>query len=151
MKKHLLLFILAFAASALQAQDEDLYSMVHQDMGGYGFGIESVTQQRDGDIIAVTHISQYPVFLGNIFYKMSPRLQIVTDSVFVADTLPPYYSFFQNPNGEGNIRTNLEYVEEVDSTYVRICHFSDDGFQINHDEDVMVALRKGVAFELVDS
>ena len=151
MKKHLFLFILAIATSALQAQDEDLYSMVHQDMGGYGFGIESVTQQRDGDIIAVTHISQYPVFLGNIFYKMSPRLQIVTDSVFVADTLPPYYSFFQNPNGEGNIRTNLEYVEEVDSTYVRICHFSDDGFQINHDEDVMVALRKGVAYDELDS
>ena len=125
--------------------------MVHQDMGGYGFGIESVTQQRNGDIIAVTHISQYPVFLGNIFYKMSPRLQSVTDSVFVADTLPPYYFFFRNPNGEGNIRTNLEYVEEVDSTYVRICHFSDDGFQINHDEDVMVALRKGVAYEEVDS
>ena len=36
MKTKGLLFILAFAASALQAQDEDLYSMVHQDMGGYG-------------------------------------------------------------------------------------------------------------------
>ena len=51
MKKHLLLFVFAFAAMALHAQDEDLYSMVHQDMSGYGFGIESVTQQRNGDII----------------------------------------------------------------------------------------------------
>ncbi len=151
MKKHLLLFVFAFAAMALHAQDEDLYSMVHQDMSGYGFGIESVTQQRNGDIIAVTHISQYPVFLGNIFFKMSPWFQSVTDSVFVADTMPPYYFFFRNPHGEGNIRTNLEYVEELDSTYVHICHFSDNSFQINHNEDVMVALREGVAYDEIDS
>ena len=135
----------------MHAQNGELYSLVHQDMGGYGFGIESVAQQRDGDIIAVTTIYQYPVILGNIFYKMSPESLSVTDSVFVADTLPPYYFFFRNPHGEGNLRTNLEYVEEVDSTYVRICHFSDNGFQINHDEDVMVALRKGIAYDEVDS
>ena len=151
MKKHVLLFALVLAASVMHAQNGGLYSLVHQDMGGYGFGIESVAQQRDGDIIAVTHLSQYPVFLGNIFYKMSPESLSVTDSVFVADTLPPYYFFFRNPRGEGNLRTNLEYVEEVDSTYVRICHFSDNGFQINHDEDVMVALRKGIAYDEIDS
>jgi len=151
MKKILLLLVLSYATLAMQAQNREMYSMVHQEMGGYGFGIESVAQQRDGDIIAVTHISQFPVFLGNIFYKMSPSALCVIDSVFVADTMPPYYFFFRDPRGDGNIRTNLEYAEEVDSTYVRICHFSDNGFQINHDEDVMVALCKGIAYEEIDS
>ena len=147
MKKHLLLLIFALAASALQAQNGELYSFMSHDMGGYGFGIESVAQQRDGDIITVTHISQYPVFLGNIFLKMSPTSLSITDTLFVNDTLPPYYFYAQDPHGEGNIRTHIEYVEEVDSSYVRICHFPDNDLNIDHNEDIMVPLRKGIAYE----
>ena len=150
MKKHLLLFVFAIAASAIQAQNGDLYSLLYHDMGGYGFGIESVEQQRDGDIIAVTHISQFPDFLGNIFFKMSPSSLSITDTLFVADDLPPYYFYARDPHGEGNIRANLEYVEEVDSVFLRICHFSDDNLEINHNEDIIVPLQEGFAFDQFD-
>lgn len=150
MKKHLLLLFFAIAASVVPAQNGDMYSLLFHGMGEYGFGIESVVQQRDGDIIAVTHISQYPEFLGSIFYKMSPSSLSITDTLFVADTHPPYYFYARDPHGEGNIRANLEYVEEVDSTFIRICHFPDNDLHINHNEDVMVPLREGIAYDQYD-
>jgi hypothetical protein len=156
MKKHLLLIALALTASAMQAQNNEMYSLMFHDMGQTmdwdGFGIESAAQQRDGDIIVATYIarnsgsfSQPPILLGNIFYKMSPNSLNITDSLYVADSLAPDHFYSQDPRGEGNICVNIEYVEEVDSTYLRICHFPDNDLHINHEEDVVTPVCEGNA------
>ena len=158
MKKHLLLFVFVLAASVLPAQNGEMYSLMYHGMGEYGFGIESVAQQHDGDIISAIHISmssgipyQAPIFVGNVFYKMSLSTLTITDSLFVEASDAPYYFFAPNPEGEGNIRANFEYHEDCDSTFLRICHFPDNDLNINHDEDIMVSVCGGYAWGTYDS
>ena len=150
MKKHLLLLVFALAASALQAQDNDMFSiMYHDDAGYYYYSILGLMQQHDENFIINTYLYEIvggsadnPV--GCMFYKLSPTTLTVTDSLFIADiTERPTYSFVSNPYGEGNIRTNLEYREECDSSFLCISHFPDSDFNINHDEDVVVPLCEG--------
>ena len=152
MKKNLLLFVFALVVSALYAQNGEMHSFFFHTMDWDDFEIESVAQQRDGNIIVDTYIGmngsnpyEPPILLGNVFYKMSPTSLSITDSLYLADSLAPEYFYSQDPRGEGNIRVNIEYEEEVDSTYIRICHFHDNDFHINHDEDVVAPLCEGYA------
>ena len=151
MKKRILLLVFALAATTLHAQmEDDPYALWCSDEGDYMIGIDNMMQQRDGDILIVTDVlmeysNHYARFLGNIFYKVSPYTHTLTDSLFVADSLAPYYFFARNPQGEGNLRTNIEYDEERDTTYLRISHFTDNSFVINHDDDNVVPLCEGQA------
>ena len=161
MKRLLFLLIPAFAALALQAQNNaqknDLYEIMSHNMGEYSFTIENFMRQHDGDFLFCTFVSiegptpYSPIGVGNIFYKVSPTTLIVTDSLFVDDPNPSYYLFAPNPIGEGNIRANFEYVEECDSTFLRICHFPDNNLTINHEEDIVVPVCAGFAFGEFDS
>ena len=58
MKRLLLLFVFAFAASAIQAQNEGMYSLLYFDTLGYYNYPTGVIQQRDGDFI-----------LSSLFYE----------------------------------------------------------------------------------
>ena len=152
MKKYFLLFILAFAASAMQAQNGESYSIMHHNME-YMFNIENFMRQRNGDLIFTTFVTEQPgpgqwmgSDLGDIFYKMSASNFEVMDSVFVEDPNAPYYLFAPHPCGEGNIRANFEYHEDCDSTFLRICRFPDDDLNINHEEDILTSVCDGSAF-----
>ena len=106
-------------------------------------------RQQDDDFIVNTYlfedIGNYDYIpLGYMFYKMSPITLALTDSLFMADTtMTPACSFAPNPQGEGNIRTILEYHGECDSTFLRISHFPDNDLYINPSEDVVVPLCEG--------
>ena len=106
-------------------------------------------RQQDDDFIINTYlyedIGNYDYIpLGYMFYKMSPIAHALTDSLFMADTtMAPACSFAPNPQGEGNIRTLLEYHGECDSTFLRISHFPDNDLYINPSEDVVVPLCEG--------
>ena len=155
MRRHLLLILFAIATAALHAQSDgsksELYEIMAHPMGEYRFSTENFMRQHDGDFLFNAFVSvegpnpYSEIGVGNIFYKMSPTSLTITDSLFVEDPEAPYYLFAANPTGEGNIRANFEYVEQCDSTFLRICHFPDDDLNINHDEDVMVPVCAGFA------
>ena len=161
MKKTLLLLFFALSMATLHAQNGNQESEMYEIMShrmGYGFDIENFMRQHDGDFVFATFVSEQPEpgqwmgnDLGNIFYKMSPTSLTITDSLFVEDPEAPYYLFAPNPIGEGNIRANFEYVEQRDSTFLRICHFPDDDLNINHDEDILVPVCAGYAGGNFDS
>ena len=161
MKRLLFLLIPALAALALQAQDNaqksDLYEIVSHSMGEFQFQTENFMRQHDGDFLFCTFVTiegptQFSyIDIGNIFYKVSPTTLTVTDSLFVEDPNAPFYLFAPNPIGEGNIRANFEYVEECDSTFLRICHFPDNNLTINHDDDIVVPVCAGFAGGNFDS
>ena len=147
MKKLLLLLILAFAASALQAQNRELYSFKYHDMPGYLFNIEGLMQQRDGDLILNTFVYEdigdyWGIPLGSMVFKISPITHTYTDSLFIADTTSWYLSV-QNPQSEGNIRVNLEYHEDCDSCFLRISHFPDNDLHAHSEEDILTPLCEG--------
>ena len=163
MKTRILLLLFALAATTLQAQRDDVYSLWHSAIAGnnyegmegqYIFTVENLIQQHNGDFFIEmytgfrpddAHLS--PLTLGNVFYKVSSSEFTLVDSLFVADTMPPYYLIARNPQGEGNIRANIEYDEDRDSTFLRISHFQDDSFFINHDEDILTPLHEGLVYE----
>ncbi len=166
MKTRILLVIFAFMATSLHAQRERSYSFWGSHPGNYGesetgayysIGPENLMQQRNGDfLIATNYITFFhdghvePIFLGNLFYKLSPSPLAITDSLFVAvtDTVwPPYNLFDRDTQGEGNIRATIRYDEEKDSTFLIISHFSDDSFYINHDEDILSPLGRGRLYD----
>ena len=161
MKNRFLLFLFALATATLHAQDNaqksDLYEIVSHNMGEFQFQTENFIRQHDGDFLFCTFVTiegptQFSyIDIGNIFYKVSPTTLTVTDSLFVEDPNAPFYLFTPNPIGEGNIRANFEYVEECDSTFLRICHFTDDNLNINHDEDIVVPVCVGFACGNYDS
>ena len=162
MKNHLLLLVLAFATSALQAQyRDDMYSLMYRDTTGYYNSILNTMQQRDGDYIIDIYLSEdignyESVPFGRMCYKISSVTHTVTDSLFVADTAWSPTFLARNPQGEGNIRTIFEYHEDCDSTFVRISHFPDNDLYANPEEDVVVPLCEGVTWEgrfgsLIDS
>jgi hypothetical protein len=164
MKTHsLLLFLLLSATPLLAQREDDLYSLwygsvaEYEGEGQYCMAPVNLMQQRNGDFFIATDFAMepysaqlLPVYLGNVFYKVSSSDYTLTDSLFqaVTDTVwPPYYLFARNPQGEGNIRANLEYDEESNSTFLRICHFYDDSYYINHEEDILSLLCEGRAYD----
>ena len=153
MKKHLLLLLFVLAASAMQAQNGEMYSFALHNMGRYHFNIENAMRQHDGNIFINLYVgedsgmpNQPPVNIGNLFYKMSPTTLTITDSLLVENPEAPYYLFAPNPNGEGNIRANFEYHENCDSTFLRICHFPDNDIHVNHDDDTVIPVCEGFAW-----
>ena len=116
-----------------------------------------VMQQSDGNLIANvlvalpngTGFSNPPTIVGNTFYKVSPNDLQVTDSLFLADSIPPFYTLLKDPRGQGNLRINIE-PEDSGGTALRISRFSDDNLQINLDEDVVVHLYDSAVFNQPD-
>ena len=152
MKKYLFLSVFAFVVATFQAQNVS-YVPYHY-IGCEYFTIENMMQQRDGDIVTCIYVADpniVPMSLGDIVYKMSPNTLQFTDSLFIADTVPPYYLFAKDQCSEGNIRANFEYHEDCDSTFLRICHFPDNDLQVNHDMDVVVPLCDGAVLDYIDS
>ena len=154
MKKPILpLLVLAFAASAVQAQYRDMYSILYHDTTGFFYNITTSMQQRDGDHLIDINLAEEigngdAIPLGRMCYKISPTSfpLTITDSLFVADTAIIEPSFLaRDPRGDGNIRVTIEYREDCDSTFVRISHFPDDDLHSNPEEDVVVPICEGVA------
>ena len=149
MKKHLLLFIFALASLVSQAQNNNMYSIMHNEWAGHRYSYSGIMQQRDGDLITSSFVYEDPENgninpLGQLFYKISPTTLAITDSLFIADTtMTSFYQLAQNPNGEGNIMTKFEYHEDYDSCFLHICHFSDN--DPNPIEDVVVPVCEGQA------
>ena len=149
MKKHLLLFIFVLAVLAMQAQNTDMYSIMHHGQPGLGYTHRGLMQQRDGDFITNSYVFEdlgngdsNP--LGHIFYKISPITLAITDSLFVPDAdMMSFYHLAQNPNGEDNILTRFKYHEDCDSCFLHICHFSDNN--LNPIEDVVAPVCDGYA------
>ena len=151
------IFALFFVMSSLMVRGQDMNFIPFHYIGDYIKSFENMMQQRDGDILTTVYIGldrgdpQFPpINVGDVFYKVSPSSLTITDSLFVADTAAPYYLFAQDPRGEGNIRANIEYIEESDSTFLRISHFTDDNLIINHDEDIVVPVCEGHAYDQWD-
>ena len=159
MKTHLLLFVFALVAADMQAQNWEMYSLMSHNMGGYGFGIEDVMQQRNGDILVNCPIgvdsgtAWGPIYTGTVFYKIKPSLLAIIDSLFIEnpDTSiyaieAPKYFFAPNPQGEDNIQVVFEYHEDSDSSFLCICHFPDHDLNINHNDDIVVPVCEGHAY-----
>ena len=145
MKKHLLLFLLAFAASVTSAQNNDMYSFMYHDTTGFYCSINNSMQQRDGNHIIDINLAEVigngdAIPFGRMCYKISPTSLTIIDSLFVADTIlnPTFLS--RDPNGEDNIRVTIEYHEDCDSTFVRISHFPDNDLHTYPEEDVVVSI-----------
>ena len=164
MKKHLLLLLLALAASVVQAQEgekESFYTYMHHDSTGYSHVINSDMQQRDGNLVTevfyIEHNGNYTAPFGYMLYKISPAPLAIIDTLFMADTTYLHRSFLaRDPRGDGNIRAVYEYNEESDSSFVRISHFPDNDLNATLGEDVVVPLCEGIAYlglysSLVDS
>ena len=148
MKKYFLLFVLALAASAMQAQNSELYSLMYLDKPpGCFYNIEGLMQQRDGDLILNTFVYEdtgdyWGIPLGSMIFKISPTALTITDSLFIADTTSWCLSM-QNPYSEGNIRVNIEYHEDCDSCFLRIGHFPENDLHTNPEEDIITPLCEG--------
>ena len=146
MKKILLLIVLAVMASTLSAQD--MCSFMYHDKEGHYINLDNTMQQRDGDFVICTYISEDigngdALPLGNMFYKLSPTTLTITDSLFVADTSRSSYLLARDPYGEGNIRAAFEYHEDCDSTFLRISHFPDSDLHTNPDDDIITPVCEG--------
>ena len=106
-------------------------------------------QQRDGNfiidgfVVEDLEIDINP--LGSIFYKISPTSLTISDSLFIADTAIASCHSFQNPNGEGNIRSRFEYHADCDSCFLRISRFPDNDLHTNPDEDIVVPVCENYA------
>lgn len=150
MRKRLLLLVFAIATLSVQAQNGNIYSLLYHDMTGYFYNIYNSMQQRDCSLIMETFIAEdlgnyNSAPLGKMLYKISPNTFAVTDSLYVADTVPDNPFLARDPRGEGNIRIVIEYHEDCDSSFVRISHFPDDDFLFNPDEDVVAPVCDGMA------
>lgn len=156
MKKTLLLISWLLVASIVHAQDVSMDFIPLHNTGGDGVYFPSkVLQQRDGNLVADIIIlidggQMNAIILGNTFYKVSPSGLQFTDSLFVADSIPPKYLFAKDPRGEGNLRVNIEQ-DGYGGMNLRISHFPDNDLHINHDEDVVVPLFDSIAYDATDS
>mgnify|MGYP002624736519 CR=1 FL=1 len=152
MKKKILLLVLGFLATgAAFAQKESLYSVLYHKKPGYYRILFNTMQQRDGDFVVNTYILEdtenpdFPIFLGNMYYKISSTTSTITDSLFVADTVRRPCVFARDPRGEGNIKATFEYHEECDSTFMRISHFPDNDLHFDPDQDIVIPICEGQA------
>ena len=146
-------FAFTMVVSIVKAQNEEPYSLLFHDTGEYEVNPENLMQQGDGDFVINTLLfapdpnpHNPGTILGNLVYKISLESLTITDTLVVADTFPSYYLFARDPRGEGNIRVGIAYNEDNDSSYLNISRFPDNDLGINHDEDVMVPLCEGYAF-----
>ena len=159
MKKTLLLFFGLWATVGItNAQDVSMDFIEFYNPGYDIFQFDNkVMQQSNGDL--VTNLSVYlpsgpgygdpPVLVGNVFHKVSPFDVQITDTLFVADSVAPFYHFFKNPVNGGNLCVNIE-PDSNGGSALRIAHFSDDNLQINHDDDLVVHLHDSAAFDQPD-
>ena len=152
MKKHLLLFVFAFlASSASFGQERELYSVMHHEKPGYYTTLFNTMLQRDGNLVINNYIFEdtgnpdMPIPLGNLFYKISPETNTITDSLFVADTVRRPFLLARDPCGEGNVKAVFMYHEECDSTFLHISHFPDNDLHTNPDEDIVAPVCEGKA------
>jgi hypothetical protein len=152
MKKHFLLFVFAIIASAIQAQNADVSLLYHNEPPpGCFYGVGVLTQQRDGDFILNTFVYEdigdyWGIPLGNMIYKISHTTLTITDSLFIAADTTSWCHSMQNPHNEGNIRVNIEYLEDRDSCFLRISHFPDNDLLANSEEDIIVPLCEGYVY-----
>jgi hypothetical protein len=129
----------------MQAQNAEWYSIVfHEQAGGFAHSLGLIQQHDGGDFILNTHAYEHSgnyteIPLGYKLYKISPDTFTITDSLFLEDTAR-YWSLVHNPRDNGNIMFSLEYHEDCDSTFLRICHLNDTDLSINHDEDIVVPI-----------
>lgn len=150
MRKHLLLLVFVFVASAVQAQAEhEIFSIMYHDTTGYFYSNCHAMQQRDGNILMEIFLSEdvgtyIGVPFGNLFYKISPAPLAIIDSLFVPNPVWGYAFLARDPRGEGNIRAVFEYHEDCDSSFVRISHFPDDDLHALFGEDILVPICEGV-------
>ena len=151
MKRNLLLIVFAFAALAAHAQESNAH-VTFNPLEGNRCSVENMMLQGNGDIITHVFIADRDnphnntQVLGVYVLKMSPSTMQVMDSLFLADTVPPFYLYARNPRGEGNIRANIEPDSEG-NTQLRIAHFTDDDLHIDHGFDVVVPLCEGTALD----
>ena len=154
MKKLLLLIAFAFAAISAQAQEVNMGFIPSYHPGYSIFNIENAFQQSDGNIVSNVLVGTLngnnPIVEGNIFYKASFDELQYTDSLFVADSLPPYYLFAKDPGGTGNLRVNIE-PDGYGGTALRISHFPDDDLNIDPAEDLVIHLCDTIAFDHFNS
>ena len=154
MKKFYLIFIFALSASIVHAQEVNMGFIPSYHPDYSIFNIENAFQQSDGNIVSNVLVGTLngnnPTVVGNIFYKASPEELQYTDSLFVADSLPPYFLFAKDPRGEGNLRVNIK-PDGNGGTALHISHFPDDDLNINPDEDLVVHLCDTVAFDYFNS
>lgn len=149
MKKLLFFLIFAFAALDTQAQNGDLYSLLYRNTLEEDFVCDFI-QQHNGEFIINNFLEEiennayFP--LGNMFYKISNTNYTITDSLFVEDT-NPLILLSHNTQGSGNIGVSFNYHEDCDSTFLNICHFTEDDFHVNHDEDVVVPICEGLVLD----
>ncbi|MBR5081679.1 MAG: T9SS type A sorting domain-containing protein [Bacteroidales bacterium] len=152
MKTRTLIMTLSMALVSLAAHAQESNTRVTSNpLEANRCSVENMMQQRNGDII--THVfmanrdnQNNTQVLGVYVLKMSPTTLQVTDSLFLADTVPPFYLYARDPRGEGNIRANIEPDGEGNSQ-LRIAHFTDDNLHIDHDSDVVVPLCEGTALD----
>ena len=153
MKKSYLFIAFALVVSFVQAQNVNMGFIPSYHPGYSIFNIENAFQQSDGNIVSNVLVGTLngnnPTVVGNIFYKASPDELQYTDSLFVADSLPPYYLFAKDPNG-GNLRVNIE-PDGNGGTALHISHFPDDDLNINPAEDLVVHLCDTIAFDYSNS
>ena len=152
MKKHLLLFVLVLLASALQAQYRDMYSLLYHDKTDCFYEIYSSMQQRNGDHVIDIYLLEDVgeddgVPFGRTSYKISSDNLTIIDTLFVVDTARSFTFLSRNPRGEGNIRVAFEYHRDSDSTFVRISHFTDDNLHTLPEEDNVVPICEGFAWQ----
>ena len=140
---------MAFALlfGVVNAQDVNMHFIPsYKPNNGGLFNIENAMQQSNGDVVSNVVVGTSDAqAIGNIFYKVSPQELQFTDSLFVADTFPPYYLFAKDPRCGGNIRVNIE-PDGNGGTALRISHFPDNDLSINSAEDLVVQLCDTVAF-----
>ena len=149
--KRLLFSVIAMALVSFvaRAQESNLQAIPIKYVNYDICDIYGMMQQRNGDIITDLRLAQIDgssvIPLGHLLYKLSPATLQFTDSLLLADTNDPIYFFAKDPQGEGNIRTNIE-PDGDGNTLLRISHFSDDNLNVIEEDDVVVPLCEGEAF-----
>ena len=144
---------LLFTANAAfsQSRDSTNLALIPFHYTGYGnICLDNLMVQSDGDLVSSVKVySHVPsgsnpgpaIWLGTVFYKLSPTSAEITDSLFAAPEMFPNlcYMLDRDPYGEGNVRINAEPDGEG-GTNLHIAHFPDDDFIGNPSEDVVVPL-----------
>ena len=151
MKKNILLFAFSLATALAMAQVSMDCLPFHST--GYGSNnIENLYSQRTGELVSNIVVgtpsgsgSIPPSIEGNVIYKINPYSLSITDTMFVADSWPPFFHYARNPRGEGNLRIDIES-DGNGGTQLRIACFPDDGLDFSPGEDIVVPLCEGEAW-----
>lgn len=154
MRKHIFSWLLILATIYAQAQEVSMGFIPSYHPSYPVFNIVNAVQQHNGDIVSNVLVANVEgnnaVVVGNNFYKASPVALQYTDSLFIANSNPPFYMLARNPLGDGNLRVNVES-DANNGTAVRISHFPDYDLNINPAEDVVVQLCDTFALDYSNS